>query len=256
MSERPEGPRDEAAGFELSLKNHGAEDFPVLRAFQGYLEAERKKAQRKIMLLSITFTAVLAAVVVLFGVVFAVMVSKMVSQQERAQEKMYEMVDTMTRGPQPAQTAPAPQESDKTTAIALEKLHKLIAAKDAAKASEPAAPVTVTHSTELPLKPAAPTPAGVAPAATAKPLSGLPPVAPADLNTTAAEKPVVKPLPPAVTPPKPAVILEQPAKKLKPAPKPEVGVVLPEPPSGTDRGVVPVSGRLNDEIQWRVYLPK
>jgi hypothetical protein len=43
-----------------------AESFPVLKAFQDYIDAERAQARKRVMILSISFSAVLCAVVICF----------------------------------------------------------------------------------------------------------------------------------------------------------------------------------------------
>ena len=61
--------------FGLALHNAPEEEFPVLKAFQGYLEAEREKARRKLILLTAFFGSLFLLTIFLFGCAFLLAVA-------------------------------------------------------------------------------------------------------------------------------------------------------------------------------------
>ena len=62
----PPPPPEQGGGF-VALYNaasqSGMEQFPVLKAFQDYIETERAQARKRVVQLSITFAAVLVLVI-------------------------------------------------------------------------------------------------------------------------------------------------------------------------------------------------
>lgn len=78
--------------FGLALKSENAEEFPVLKAFQSYIEAEREKARRKMLLMAAAFGGVVLLLVVVFGMILTMFVGKMFDQQNRAQDRMYSLM--------------------------------------------------------------------------------------------------------------------------------------------------------------------
>lgn len=89
----------------------GGESFPVLQAFQEYIEAERKQARKRVVQLSIGFAAILGVVVVGFLLAGVTMLNNMTSMQS----KLVEVVAARSQAPAPVQapvqTAPAAQSS-------------------------------------------------------------------------------------------------------------------------------------------------
>jgi len=63
-----DGMPDEMPQHAVSLygQNDGVEDFPVLKAFQQYIDAEQEKARKRILMLGIFFGAILVVVVAVF----------------------------------------------------------------------------------------------------------------------------------------------------------------------------------------------
>lgn len=103
--------------FGLALKSENAEEFPVLKAFQSYIEAEREKARRKMLLMATAFGGVILLLVVVFGMILTMFVGKMFDQQNRAQDRMYSL---MTQ--QPAQQAPVQQPRVDTVSVVVTQL--------------------------------------------------------------------------------------------------------------------------------------
>ncbi len=77
--------------FALSVPK-GEESFPVLKAFQEFLDAERERARRRQMTLAICFMAALVVVVVLFCGIGAVLFSGMIKRSDSKQDKLLEML--------------------------------------------------------------------------------------------------------------------------------------------------------------------
>lgn len=95
--------------FGLALKSETTEDFPVLKAFQSYIEAEREKARRKMLLMATAFGGVILLLVIVFGMILTVFVSKMFDQQNRAQDRMYSLLTQPHAASSSAQSTIAPQ---------------------------------------------------------------------------------------------------------------------------------------------------
>lgn len=132
----------------------GNDSFPVLQAFQEYIDAERKQARKRVVQLSIGFAAILGMVVVGFLFAGVAILRNTTSMQTR----LMEIVAAKSSAPvqmQPAnlQSAPAQPAADTSAAIeeslremsrALEQMRKE-GAETQAKAAAPAAPAA--HST-------------------------------------------------------------------------------------------------------------
>jgi hypothetical protein len=121
------------------------ESFPVLQAFQEYIEAERKQARRRVVQLSIGFAAILGVVVVGFLLAGVTMLNNMTSMQS----KLVEVVAARTQAPAPSQIpvqvlSPPPAAPAAPGSPALEEsireMSRVLAAlqeKDARAAGEP-----------------------------------------------------------------------------------------------------------------------
>ncbi|MFO7936600.1 MAG: hypothetical protein R6V06_03220 [Kiritimatiellia bacterium] len=73
----------------------GADSFPVLQAFQDYIDAERKQARKRVVQLSIAFSAILGVVVVCFLAAGAAILRNMADMQSNTadmQTKLMEIV--------------------------------------------------------------------------------------------------------------------------------------------------------------------
>jgi len=86
-----------------------AESFPVLKAFQDYIDAERAQARKRVMILSISFSAVLCAVVICFLGMGVYLLKDMSSVQNKlidaalAQRNAPAPTPAPVQQPQPAQ---------------------------------------------------------------------------------------------------------------------------------------------------------
>lgn len=101
-----DGPETAENAFALAFPK-GDESFPVLKAFQEFLDAERERARRRQMTLTICFMSAIVVLVVLFCVVGAVLFSGMMRRSDAQQTQMLDIL--MQRMPAPAAQAPAPQ---------------------------------------------------------------------------------------------------------------------------------------------------
>ena len=92
-----------------------AESFPVLKAFQEYIDAERAQARKRVMMLSISFSIVLCAVVLVFLSMGIYMLKDMSALQTKlvdaalAQRNVPAPVITVTAPPVAPQPAPVVQ---------------------------------------------------------------------------------------------------------------------------------------------------
>ena len=110
------GPEAAENAFALAFPK-GDESFPVLKAFQEFLDAERERARRRQMTLTICFMSAIVVLVVLFCVVGAMLFGGMMRRSDAQQAQMLDIL--MQRMPAAAgapvaaapvaQPAPAPQ---------------------------------------------------------------------------------------------------------------------------------------------------
>lgn len=77
--------------FALSFPK-GEESFPVLKAFQEFLDAERERARRRQTTLAICFMSALVVLVVMFCVVGAIIFSGMMRRNDAQQERMLDLL--------------------------------------------------------------------------------------------------------------------------------------------------------------------
>lgn len=174
----------------------GEEEFPVLKAFENYLEAERQKSRKRMIALTCIFSGVLLVVIVLFIVIGALLINRMFSQQERLLDHVVAQQRPLQQVQAPAPVAPAP--------VAIEK-----PAPEPVKAAEPEAPKAVEPRPE---------PEGKKPVEAVKPEPlPEPAVAPAAIEPIKPKpvieipKPPVKPEVPKIPPPKtPEGVVAQP----------------------------------------------
>ena len=76
-----DGPETAENAFALAFPK-GDESFPVLKAFQEFLDAERERARRRQMTLTICFMSAIVLLVVLFCVIGAVLFSGMMRRSD------------------------------------------------------------------------------------------------------------------------------------------------------------------------------
>ncbi len=91
----------------------GGDSFPVLQAFQEYIDAERRQARRRVVQLTIGFAAILGVVVVGFLFAGVTMLKNMTDMQNKLVEVVAERghAPQFTSASQPAASAPAVQSS-------------------------------------------------------------------------------------------------------------------------------------------------
>lgn len=87
-----------------------AESFPVLKAFQDYIDAERAQARKRVMILAISFSAVLCTVVLVFLAMIIYMLKDKSEGQYALQSKLIEaaLAQRLAPAPAPVITVPAP----------------------------------------------------------------------------------------------------------------------------------------------------
>ena len=101
-----DGPETAENAFALAFPK-GDESFPVLKAFQEFLDAERERARRRQMTLTICFMSAIVLLVVLFCVIGAVLFSGMMRRSDTQQAQMLDIL--LQRMPAPVAQAPALQ---------------------------------------------------------------------------------------------------------------------------------------------------
>ena len=164
------GAQDSAENiFALSVPK-GEESFPVLKAFQEFLDAERERARRRQMTLAISFMAALVVIVVLFCGIGAVLFSGMVKRSDTKQDKLLEMLLSQRAAAPQAPAVPVSRfESDPVIDEMVAVLKQLkadtaelkaaaaeraaaVAIAEADKSTEPIVPVVSAAKRELPVK--------------------------------------------------------------------------------------------------------
>ncbi len=152
----------------LAVALHGGEEeFPVLKAFENYLEAERQKSRRRIIGLTCVFSGILLMVIVLFIVIGALLINKMFSQQDRLFDHMIaQQRPQQVQAPAAPPPTPAPQPQPvavEKTAPAAERItaaepqpEPVIEKPVPVVAAMPAAPVKPKPVIEIPMPPPKP----------------------------------------------------------------------------------------------------
>lgn len=134
-------------------QGNGNESFPVLQAFQEYIDAERKQARKRVMQLSIGFAAILGVVVVGFLAAGVSILRNTTSMQT----KLMEIVAEKSSAPVQVQSAPvqpAASPSVQSTSPALEEslreMSKVLVKMQAKTAKTPVAPTVERAPVALP----------------------------------------------------------------------------------------------------------
>lgn len=234
-ADRP--PDIDATGALVSIHNaatqSGSDSFPVLKAFQEYLESERRSARRRVVLISGLFAGIIVIVVAIFLTAGILLFDYM----KDIQDNLWRKLEGQPARPSPAAvaSAPAPAAAAKVGAWDAE-MKKLGEAMAELK----------RDNEKLREKLAAPSPAS-APSPVSAPVAVRPPAA--------APKPAGLPASPVAARPAPA-----PAAVVS-APRPSslevpAGVVLPPPPEGYGEGGVYLQPEgKGAPIPWRVFVP-
>jgi len=271
----------------------GAESFPVLKAFQDYIEAERAQARKRVVQLSIFFSVIMVVVV---GGFLTAGIAMWRSNDARV-NKLLEAVIEQKAAPAPVpaaivQTSPVLEESvrqmsrvttelqsnidkklDGVSDIAT-KVHDKVASQDVEfekmraelkRMQEQSEKLrnelaAVKESAQKPVPPPA-APAKPVVAATPKPAAPAPAVkaVPGIAATPAA--PVAASMPPAVAaatpPPVPKPEPRDPRfpPPVKDPPVTPAGVTAPAAPKGMMASAIPVKTRNVGTIPWRVLIP-
>lgn len=115
------------------------ESFPVLQAFQSFLDQERERSRRRIMVLSTIFISTLAVITAVFGVFAIFFFSHMMARNEAQQDRMLDLITHPVSAapaspPSAAAAAPVPA----PTTVDIEKMvEKLVAERLKARESAP-----------------------------------------------------------------------------------------------------------------------
>lgn len=274
----------------------GAESFPVLKAFQDYIEAERSQARKRVIQLSVFFAALMVVVV---GGFLTAGIAMWRSNDERVNKLLEAVIQQRAAPPTPAavpatvvQTSPVLEESmrqmsrvttelqaslgkklDGVSDIATQ-VHEKVASQDGEldkmreelkKMQERSAKLqTELASVKAAAKKPAPPPAMVAPpaapavTATAPTVTAAPAVAVAP-TALAAAAPAAKPVT-AAAPPAPPVKPEPRDPRfpaaVKDPPVTPAGVAAPDAPTGMMASAIPLKTRNVGTIPWRVLIPE
>lgn len=216
-----------------------ADSFPVLKAFQDYLEAERQRARRRVTLLSGFFIALMVVVVAGFLTGGILLFSYMSKQQAALMSVAFPhaVAAAVTPAATPA-AAPAPTVRDPE----LEKLQQSLAAMQAeyARIQESVTALRAPAEVAPPPVPAVTDPAVRSVPPSAPPAAGLAPVV-AHEPVSVAASPVAEPVTTARRP----VLVE-----------PSTVAAAPPPPVGhTEETIFIRAAGSRDPIPWRVFMP-
>lgn len=254
-----------------------SESFPVLKAFQDYIEAEREQARKRVVSLSIVFAIIISVVIVGFLTAGVFLLRSTSSWQDKAFELALERrAPAETPAPAAPAATPAPPAAD-IVEETVKEISKVTAAlqSDIGKRIDGVSEISAqvhqkvsSQETELEklrqelgqmkeqndqlkgdveaMRAAAaqPPPAAVAaaPVATVREAPAL---------AEAAPKPAVEPRPPAAVADAPRF----PAATKEPPAAPE-GVKPPDAPRGMVISTLPVKSKNAGTIPWRVILPE
>ena len=155
-----DAPADEENLFAVALAKNNNESFPVLNAFQRFLDQERERARRRVVTMAVCFTGAMVVMLLVFGILFATFFSRMMVRNERQQDRLLDLVVAGLPGaartePAPAaQPAPAvaaaPEPKEAPSAVTRDELLEILRQMNAAPAAAPAAAPTVV---EIPVVP-------------------------------------------------------------------------------------------------------
>lgn len=241
-------PDIDATGALISLHQaatqSGPDSFPVLKAFQEYLESERRRARRRVALVTSLFAGLTVVLVAAFLAAGILLFSYMKEREERLWRRIEQQpalaTTPVSADPSPAATAATALEQELRT------LAETLAAlkHDHAELRETLATTPATSSVRTP---EAEVEAAAHPAAEPEPRTLPSAGAPAPAETAAAAR-----TPPVPTPPTPSADA---------GPRPAAleipdGVKPPAPPAGyAESGIYLRPGGHGAPIPWRVYVP-
>ena len=248
-------PDIDATGALVSLHQaatqSGPDSFPVLKAFQEYLESERQRARRRVALV----TSLFAGIVVVLTAVFLAAGVLLFNYMKEREERLWHRLEAQTAAPanlpavEPAPPATASVKLEQELNRLSEALAALTPERAAARGTPSTAAAAITPPTPPPVGPAVPPP----------PVAPAPPVPVAAVTVAAAPPaPVPAAAPPAPVPaaatspsPAPAAAVHRPAALEIPP-----GVTAPAPPAGfAESGIYLRPGGRGAPIPWRVFVP-
>ena len=184
-----DAPADEENLFAVALAKNNNESFPVLNAFQRFLDQERERARRRVVTMAVCFTGAMVVMLLVFGILFATFFSRMMVRNERQQDRLLDLVVAGLPGAartEPAPAAPtapavaaAPEPKEAPSAVTRDELLEILRQMNAA----PAAPAPAA----APESPPAPAAAPTAPAVVEIPVVPVP--VPAETAAVPAPKP-------------------------------------------------------------------
>jgi len=258
-----------------------AESFPVLKAFQDYLEAERAQARKRVMQLSVFFAVLMGVVVTGFLSAGVFMMRNMSTVQNKLLDVALAQKATPTPAPAPVsvvQASPALEESVKQMSrvttelqssmdkkldgvnLIATKVHEQVASQDgeltklraelkqmqdqSAKLKDDLVSIQAANKKSA----AAPPPPPVLPAP-----ASTPPAAAAAPEALAAATPAPKPEP--AVPAKPVSDPRFPPAVKEPPVTP-AGVTPPPAPQGMMATAIPLNTKNVGTIPWRVLIPE
>jgi len=255
------------------------DSFPVLKAFQDYLEAERNSARRRVVMLSVFFVSLMVVTIAGLITVGLFVFKNMARQQEAAVRTQDVLLQTLLqqRAAAPAHAAPAPAAPESNPmADALRKLEQKLDARLAAPPPEPAVPERAPADTGSELAKLKETLSAIQ-AENAKLRSDVSafqtrkPVVPPAVSAVAAVRPQPAPRQPHVPERTPPVRNEEPVAPprdasanpagIAAAPKaplelPPEGFTRPAPLDGYIEDAVAIPSRVTrDSISWRLLTP-
>lgn len=149
-----EGRRAEQDGQSAALSifrgEGAANDFPVLKAFQEYIDAEQAKARKRMLSLSIFFVILLVVVVVTFSVIMASVINRdqqsisaIANRNQELSDKLLDIALRERTNAQPVVTVQQPvrETRDSADSAVLKTMQESIATLTAAIAAQRAQPV-------------------------------------------------------------------------------------------------------------------
>ena len=136
-------------------QDSGMDDFPVLRAFQQYIDAEQSKARKRLVTMGIFFTLLIGAVIAVFVFMLATLSQRNQQLNDRLVEFAMNDRNRQPSAPVVVQSAPQPSDNGALQALAakLEEMQKNLAERDR-KAEETAKAAAAAEAA----KPKGPTP--------------------------------------------------------------------------------------------------
>ena len=131
--------------FAVALAKNGNNDsFPVLSAFQTFLDQERERARRRVVTMAVCFTGAMIVLLVVFGILFAMFFSRMMVRNEQQQDSLLDLVaGGLPASRQAAPAEPSAAEHETVTRRELLELLERVAKERAAAASASPAPSAV-----------------------------------------------------------------------------------------------------------------